>query len=215
MDCRRFLLVLLAAVASQGCMYFNGEELPRREGPETIADPPVVTFEIGEVKLLRNGEPSQQSAESIGSRELANTLRIWESRGLIRDWGRRTELSALPDYSLALTGSQNEEGSVLAAYVTGLSLYLVPSSTTWHYDWQFVLTDLRSGASYRVPVERSASVWVHAVFLPVLPFGSLGQYNGHRDQALYVYTELEKQGAFADANPTEMAAPPPIEPESD
>jgi len=186
-------------------MWFNGEELPRREGPLRVADPPVVSFEVGEVKLLRNGEPSSPSAEAFGDNELADTLRIWESRGLIEDWGRRTDLSELPEYTLALTGSRNEQSSPVAALLTGLTLYLFPSSMTLQYDWQFALTDMRSGRTYRVPVERSATVWVHAIFLPVLPFGSLGRYNGERDQALYLYTELERQGAWSPT--TEMATP--------
>jgi len=192
---------MISVLMAPGCMSFNGKELPRREVSPIPTDRPIIALEVGEVTLLLNGQSSvmkpAMSASSIGGTELAQTLRFWKSHGLIENWGRPGQLSQEPRYKLSVTGTQNEETSMFAAFVTGFTMFLFPSSTTLRYDWRFGLTDLRSGTTYEVPVKRSLTMWTHIVFLPALPLMPVGTYRSQRDQALYVYTELAKQGAWA------------------
>jgi hypothetical protein len=195
----RVALVSLIALCS-GCMSFNGKELPKREFPSAVAETPVVALEVGDVKLTRNGSnwsTNLVGATTAGGLEAGQVLRMWKARGLIADWGKPGQLDVEPRYRFAISGTQDEQWSIAASILTGATFYIVPSSMTLRYDWQFVLTDLRSGSTYAVPVRRSATMWQHLVFVPCTPFGFLGSLAGQRDQAAYVWTELERQGAWA------------------
>ena len=54
--------------------------------------------------------------------------RLWKLDGLIADWGAPGDVND-PDYALRIHGQINESGSMLASVLTGLTLFLFPSSS--------------------------------------------------------------------------------------
>jgi hypothetical protein len=195
---RRGVLLALVAVLAAGCMTFDGRELPRVDMPEAMPEPPMLWLQVGEVHLRRNGRvgAALQASAAIGEAELTRLARHWQDAGLIRGSAPACRADASARFQLSLSGLQSEEEPGLGALLTGLSLFLIPARATVRYEWQFALTDLRSGSVYEVPVSRSMTTWVHLAFLPALPFWAAGEQRARADQALYVYDELSRQGAW-------------------
>jgi hypothetical protein len=102
---------------------------------------------------------------------------------------------------LTVSGTVDENSSIASAILTGVTLYLIPSSAHTTYDLKLRLDRLEKDqvvATYEVTAKNSITFWQGLVFLPVTPLGSLiwGAYGADRDRALYAYQEFCKQGAF-------------------
>ena len=94
-------------------MIFNGAELPLRQFPKYDAFRPLISTEIGEIKLLYNGVEGLKlpmSAHGIGKRALKAVLKRWKTKKLIDDYGPPEKLNREPDYKLKISGTQNEQG---------------------------------------------------------------------------------------------------------
>jgi hypothetical protein len=192
------LLVILSACLS-GCMTFNGAELPRRDLPDHDWFKPVISTEVGEVKLLHNGKEGLKppmSATGIGNRALSAVLSRWKAAKLVQDYDPPGKLDGEPDYRLRISGTQNEQSSFAAAFVTGLTLFLFPSSATLQWDWVFHLTNAKTNQRFEVATRNSVTQWMHLIFLPVFPFSVVGQFNADSALSHYVYDEFKKQGAW-------------------
>jgi hypothetical protein len=198
---RLLLLLVIAGSVATGCMTFNGAELPRRDLPEDEPFRPLVSTEVGEIKLLFNGKDGLKpamTATGIGSTVLDAVLLRWKGSRLIDDYGKPGELERDADYILKISGTQNEEGSFLASFVTGFTLFLFPSSATLNRSWQFDLTEIATQRVYSVSAKHSVTQWMHLIFLPVFPFSIVGQMNADRDLSHYLYDEFSRQGAWGD-----------------
>lgn len=181
-------------------MTFNGAELPQRDLPERTAFRPLIATEVGAIKLLFNGKDGPlkpaMTATGLGETVLTTVLLRWKSDQLIDDYGAPGELERDADYALRVTGTQDEEGSFLASFVTGFTLFLFPSSSTLNRDWTFDLTRATDQRTFTVHARHSVTQWMHLIFLPVFPFSVVGQMHADRDLSHYVYDELSKQGAW-------------------
>jgi hypothetical protein len=192
-----FLLAVL--VFCPGCMSFNGGELPRRELPDSGGAKPLIATDIGEIKLLLNGKDGMKppmSAHGIGNRALTAVLARWKGAKLIEDYDPPGDLDREADYRLQISGTQNEQGSMLGAFVTGLTLFLFPSSSTLEWHWTFELTNLNSDKTFSVLTKNSVTQWMHLMFLPGLPVSFVGAFNADKSLSHYVYSEFERQGAW-------------------
>jgi hypothetical protein len=180
-------------------MTFNGAELPDRDFPDGIDARPLIATEIGEIKLLLNGKDGMKppmSAHGIGNRALTAVLTRWKGAKLIEDYDPPGDLDREADYRLRISGTQNEQGSILGAFVTGLTLFLFPSSTTLEWDWEFELADLKADREFTVSTKNSMTQWMHLFFLPAFPFFFVGALNADSSLSHYVYAEFERQGAW-------------------
>jgi len=107
-----FALIIFSFCLS-GCMTFNGAELPLKQLPKYDSFRPLISTEIGEIKLLYNGAEGLKppmSSHKIGKRALKAVLRKWKAKKLIDDYDPPGKLSREPDYKLKITGIQNEQG---------------------------------------------------------------------------------------------------------
>ena len=180
-------------------MTFNGAELPRKELPEHDWFRPAVSTEVGEIQLLYNGKDSLKpamTANGIGNNVLSTVLLRWKAQKLIEDYGKPGELERDADYQLRISGTQDEQGSFLASFVTGFTLFLFPSSATLNRSWTFELKNGVTQEVYTVSARHSVTQWMHLVFLPVFPFSIVGQMHADRDLSHFVYDEFAKQGAW-------------------
>lgn len=183
----------------QGCMTFNGAELPRRELPDVHEFRPLIATEIGEVILLYNGKDSLKppmSARGIGDRAMSAVLTRWKGAKLIEDYDPPGELDGEPSYKLRISGTQNEQGSFFASFVTGFTLFIFPSSSTLEWEWNWELTDLSRNKTFTVSTKNSLTTWMQLIFLPVFPFSIVGAMNADSSLSSYVYDEFAKQGAW-------------------
>jgi hypothetical protein len=199
---QRFVLTLISIVlitCLSACMTFNGAELPLRKPPKYDSFRPVISTEIGEIKLLYNGKDGLKppmSAHGIGNRALKTVLLRWKAKKLIDNYGPPGKLKREPDYKLQISGTQNEQGSIFASVVTGLTLFLFPSSATLDWKWSFHLTNLKTNEQFEVSTKNSVTMWMQLIFLPFFPFTPVGIMNADKMLSYYVYDEFKKQGAW-------------------
>ncbi len=180
-------------------MTFNGAELPNRTLPEKVDARPVISTEVGEIKLLFNGKDGLKppmSSKGIGNRALTAVLARWKGDKLIADYGPPGKLKRPAAYTLRISGTQDELGSIFGSIVTGATFFLFPSSSTLVWNWKFDLEGVHSGTTYTVETKSSVTSWMHLVFLPALPFSFVGTYNADSALSAYLYDELARQGAW-------------------
>ena len=204
---RPYLYVLAVAATLSGCVTVNEQLLPKRSTPPPQAKG-VVEFDVGEVKQLFNDEASpggmvstHTAVDSFGK----GMLNRWKSTQLIDDYGHAGDLKSSPDYRLTLSGNVKEQGSILGAVATGLTLWVLPSSTTMTYELTARFTRVAGNQTYTVPIRNASTTWLQILLLPALPFGWMGSSHMIEDTADYLYSELHKQGAF-DAKPRPVPA---------
>ncbi|MFM2007793.1 MAG: hypothetical protein RLZZ09_3448 [Pseudomonadota bacterium] len=196
---RRDLLALAISASLTGCVTFNEQMLPKRDAPPPPARG-VVEWSVGDVKQLLNGESSPGGLASTQSGVSAfgqGMLNRWKSRELIADYGRAGELKTPPAYRLKLSGQIQESASILGSVATGLSLFLIPSSSTLTYNLKAEFTDLARNQTWTVPIRNGSTTWMQILLFPATPFGWMGASHMIEDTADYLYAELHKQGAFS------------------
>ena len=196
---RKLACGVLATVVCQGCITLNGKELPKRDLPEAVERRPVIALEVGEVHTQLNGRDTSLSfgPMPVGRLALSTVAGPWKRAKLVSAAAMPGDLRDEPDYKLSVSGTQNEQSSMALAIISGLLCMLIPFSDTLAYDWQFTLTDLRTGATYVVPAKHSTTTWMHLFLLPALPIAPAGAMAANRDLSHYVYSELDRQGAWS------------------
>jgi hypothetical protein len=120
----------------------------------------------------------------------------WKNKEIIADYGSSGDLKNNPDYTLTLSGIRNEDGSMAGAVLSGLTLMLLPSSSTLTYDLNFDFVNNHNKKHYSVKAKNATTTWMQILLLPALPFSWIGSNNMINDIADYSYYELSKQGAF-------------------
>jgi hypothetical protein len=211
---RPYWYPLAIAATLSGCVTVNEQMLPKRDTPPPVVRG-LVEYDVGDVKQLLNGETSpggltssHTAVDSFGK----GLLNRWKSRQLIDDYGHAGELKSAPAYRLTLSGDIKEQGSILGAVATGLTLYLIPSSSTMTYDLTARFTHVGRNQTYTVPIRNGSTTWMQILLLPALPFGWMGASHMIEDTADYLYSELHKQGAF-DAKARSTGTPDHLTPQ--
>lgn len=191
------ILTFLAALLS-GCVTVNEQLLPKTSTPPPTTKG-VVELKPGELVQQLNGEGQNRGILSGTSvLDAINTafMTRWQDNGLISGYGKPGELPVKPTYTLTLSGTRNEDASILGAVFTGLTLYLIPSSSTLTYDMNADFTNHLSNKTYNVKFKNAVTTWQQLLLVPALPFAWLGSHHMMQDSADYLYSELKKQGAF-------------------
>ena len=200
---RKIAALAVLAVLASGCMSFNGKELRRPEvekPPERYA---VVELEVAKFDKLMNGKFEGLGANfnegSTGRSTLSQIARMWKAAGLIEEWGFPGDLDeGEATHRLVISGTLDETGSLFSAVLTGLSLYLIPSSFTMTTDVDVTLIRLADDHEFATNSRNSFTTWQHLIFLPTSLLGSMawGVYGSQKDLALYLYDEFKRAGAF-------------------
>jgi hypothetical protein len=201
-------LVSVWLVALTGCITFNGKELPKAQPGRASADRVIVAVEVEDFERTHNGKHGdlgRLNEGSLGRNTVEQIARLWKQKGLIDDFGFPGELDDPPTHRLVMNGNVNESSSIASAILTGVTLYLIPSSAHTTYDLTLRLERLEGkeiAASYEVAAKNSITFWQGLIFLPVTPLGSLiwGAYGADRDRALFAYQQFCEHGAFGEAD---------------
>lgn len=193
------ILITTVLIMLTGCATFNDKMVRVPDLNQATKTESVVEHKVGTFVQKLNGEGVNRgmlSNQSLGEKEIALITNRWKSKGLITDAGVPGELKTTPGYVLTLNGSRNEDGSIMGAILTGLTLYLIPSSATMTTDATFDLLNNKTKKHYQVPVKYGFTTTQWLLFLPATPFIGIGVTNAHDDAADYLYAEFDKQGAF-------------------
>ncbi len=122
----------------------------------------------------------------------------WKNKDIIADYDFAGELKKLPDYTLTVSGERNEDSSIIGAVLCGLTLMLIPSSSTLTYDLNLEFVNNHTQKHFTVKAKNGVTTWMQILLLPALPVSWIGANNMINDVADYTYDELRKQGAFND-----------------
>lgn len=192
------IAMCLGLLTLSGCMTFNESMLRKVE----VKSPPkaaVIETKVGNFIQSLNGDGTSMSPLSnttVANEVIKLIMDRWEDLGIVADYGKPGDLRGAPDYTLILSGTRNEEGSVGLAFLSGLTLMLVPSSSTLMYDLKVELIDNRTQRRYEATAKNGVTTTMQILFLPALPFSWIGGKHAVDDIADHLYHELHEQGAF-------------------
>lgn len=196
------LTVLSLLVVLSGCVTVNEEML--RKVSITPPQKQTMTVEVktGELIQKLNGEGQNRgvlSGTTVLNAVAKSMMMHWKNKDIIGDYGFSGELKKEPDYTITLSGVRNEDGSMAGAVLSGLTLMLLPSSSTLTYDLNLEFINNHTQKHYTVKAKNAVTTWMQILLLPALPFSWIGSNNMLNDIADYSYDELRKQGAFTDS----------------
>lgn len=149
---------------------------------------------------MLNGEGQNRgimSGTSVLNALNDSMMERWKRKDIISEYSKTGDLKKDPDYTLILSGVRNEDGSVLGSFLSGLTLLIIPTSTTLTYDMKIDFVNNHTKKHYEVKAKNAVTTWMQILLLPVFPFSWIGTNNMINDIADYSYIELEQQDAFA------------------
>lgn len=193
---------MFVLIALSGCVTVNEEMLRKVSISPPQKQTMTVEVKTGELIQKLNGEGQNRGVLSGTTvlNAVAKSMMIrWKNKDIISDYGSAGELKKEPDYTITLSGVRNEDGSIAGAVLSGLTLMLLPSSSTLTYDLNLEFINNHTQKHYNVKAKNAVTTWMQILLLPALPFSWIGSNNMLNDIADYSYDELSKQGAFTDS----------------
>ncbi|WP_197488495.1 hypothetical protein [Methylomonas koyamae] len=100
------------------------------------------------------------------------------------------------DYTLTLKGSQTGESSIAMQVISGLTLMMIPYTVNTTMDLEYVLKNVKTGATYNSKAKETVKSWSWLLLLPALPFAGNGMATAADHIAEHVYQDFVSQGAF-------------------
>lgn len=185
-----------------GCVTVNEEMLRKVNIVPPQKQQTTIEVKTGELIQKLNGEGQNRGVLSGTTvlNALGKSMMIrWNNKDIISDYGFSGELKKEPDYTITLSGVRNEDGSIAGAVFSGLTMALIPTSSTLTYDLNLDFVNNHTKQHYTVKPKNAVTTWIQILLLPALPFSWMGSNNMINDIADYSYDELRKQGAFDDA----------------
>lgn len=196
------LTIIGMLVFLTGCVTVNEEML--RKVSITSPQNQAMTVEVKTGELIQKLNGEGQNRGVISGTTVLNAIgksmmMRWKNKDIIADYGFSGELKKVPDYTVTLSGVRNEDGSMIGAVLSGLTLMLIPSSSTLTYDLNLEFVNNHTHKHYTVKAKNAVTTWMQILLLPALPFSWIGSNNMINDIADYSYDDLSKQGAFTDS----------------
>lgn len=194
---KAFTIALLALLT--GCMTINEGMLKKVSVTPPQNQTRIVEIKTGELVQQLNGKGDNRGVLSGTTvlNAVAKSMMIrWENKDIISDYGFPGDLKKEPDYTITLSGVRNEDGSIAGAVLSGLTLMLLPSSSTLTYDLNVDFVNHHTNKHYTVKAKNAVTTWMQLLLFPALPFSWIGSNNMLNDIADYSYDELRKQNAF-------------------
>jgi hypothetical protein len=159
-----------------------------------------VEIKTGELIQQFNGygsNPLGISGTTVLNAVAESIMNRWKNKDIITDYVlSEEELNKKPDYTIILSGTRNEESSIVAAELCGLTLMIIPTVSTLTYDLNLEFINNHTHKHYFVKAKNATTTWIDIFLLPALPFFWIGAHEMLTDIADYSYDELQKQGAF-------------------
>jgi len=197
MRIRAFIIVgILGSLV--GCVTVNEEMLRKVEISPPQNQSSIVEIKTGELIQKLNGEGQNRgvlSGKTVLDSLAESMMAHWKYEDLIDDYDSPGDLDKEPDYTLTISGVRNEDGSIAGAVLSGLTLMIIPASSTLTYDLDIDFVNNHTQKHYSVKAKNAVTTWMQILLLPAFPFSWIGANNMINDIADFVYDDLNKQGA--------------------
>lgn len=206
------LIIIVILVLLTGCITVNEEMLRKASISPPQNQSVIVEVKTGELIQKLNGEGQNRgvlSGKTVLNAVAESMMAHWKYEDLIEDYGSPGELEKEPDYTLTISGVRNEDGSIAGAVLSGLTLLIIPTSSTLTYDLDIDFVNNHTQKHYYVKAKNAVTTWMQILLLPAFPFAWIGANNSMNDIADYVYYDLNRQGAFNDLSVTRKSSTPP------
>jgi hypothetical protein len=204
--------LLVALCAAFGCQTIQRPTLPSIQ-PPAPAFQPSVEHSVGEFTYVMNtNDPKPSTLDGkLLSKEI---MRAWKERGYIREerFVENGKFTGKADYNLTISGGQHNEASFWAQVLSALTLMFVPYTVTQHYDLQYVLEDVHSGATYLAAVEETDESQVELFLLVTFPLASQGHRSTMQAMGDHLYDQFYRLGAFQKPPAAPVPQPDATEP---
>lgn len=202
----RLLIISMVFMCLAGCVTVN-EQMLRKVIIQT-PEKKIASVEIRAGELIQkfNGEGNGGllSNKSVLNAVAKSVMIRWKDNNIIENYGFSGELGGPPDYTLTFSGVRNEDGSIAGSILSGLTMMIIPSSSTITYDLNLELVNNSTKKAYNVKATNGSTLWIQILLLPALPFSMIGAMDSLRDIADYSYVEFSNQGAFRVADIKEI-----------
>jgi hypothetical protein len=140
--------------------------LPKVTGFPTTTDKPSVRLSLT-FRQYMNEQPLNFAVKSAEARLQAKLIARLTGSGL---YSTVSVTNQDPDITITVQMDDKGSGSMGMAFLTGLTLYIVPSSATDLYKVSAKVRNHRTGVEGVVELEDFVTQWQQILLLPLLPF---------------------------------------------
>lgn len=166
------IIVVLMIVILSGCASFQGHILPEVSSFPQVGKKSNVSVNLTYRAYLNHG-PSKIPPQN----ELFTAICVkrFIDSGLFSTVGRVSKNS---DISVVIDMKDEGDVNFAMAFLTGFTLYIIPSSATDDFQVKAVLTNNYTGSTKTIEINDSVTMWQEILLLPLAPFKThLGELN--------------------------------------
>ena len=202
---RIFLVGIMVGLVSTGCAAFSGGKL---EELETLPEAPEVS---SKANLTINWETYMNGVRHSENEQVAAGVGMKHALAAFKESGYFSEVGSAvdnPDLQIRVKMQDQGEGSMGRAFLTGLTLYLIPSSGTDHYVMDAEVTHVKSGETKKYHLEESLEFHQQLFLIFIMPFNTPGSVaeeifeNMFKHLAMKIQEDGLLKQAHAESNPS-------------
>lgn len=157
-------MLVLGALASAGCAGFRQGKVSVASWPLTPARKPSIGLTVTLENTL-NGSPMDAGAANLLEKASVQIQELYYESGLFSEVRRTTEDT---DLVAIIRIKRSEDGSMAMAFLTGLTLYVLPSSAdiTWNVRTEF--RDRNGDTVGTIEKTEVVTLWQQLFLFPVM-----------------------------------------------
>ena len=196
---RRILSVAIVTtfcLGSTGCITVAGGKLEPLE-ITSPSDPSTIEYVVGDYEFTLEG--GKMISSNAAGRKLSDGIfQLWKKKGYISDFTYVGE-SGFTDQSehrLTLSGSQYGDSSLVAQFLSGATLMVIPHTVDMKYDIQYVYENTRTGARCSAEVVDSYRTIFELLLFLAAPFSQRGMNTMKGTMGDHIYDQLHRECGF-------------------
>ena len=159
-------MTALALMVLTGCASFPGRVLPEVTHFPAVSEKPTVNVSLS-FRQYMNGQPLNIGVKIVEDAMQKMIIERFEESGL---YSVVSVNNPNPDVSVVVDMKDEGTGSYGMAILTGLTLYIIPSSATDSFVVKAKVKNNKTGVEKTVEVEDFVTLWQEILLLPFLPF---------------------------------------------
>jgi Short C-terminal domain len=159
-------MVIIAVFFLFGCASFSGNVLPKVSSFPTVSEKPSVSVGLSFRQYINN-QPVNLFVKTAEEGLQKKVVERFEKSGLYSSVAPSNPNS---DITVKIDVKDDGSGSMIMAVITGLSLYIIPSSATDTYKVSANVLNNRKGTENKVELEDFVIQWQQILLLPLMPF---------------------------------------------
>jgi hypothetical protein len=166
---RNFASALILIITLVGCATFPGKQIAKLEKFPIASQKPSIAISLA-YKMCLNGQPSTVMAVAAEAQMQKKVLERFTKSGL---YSSVTPGSGNADINLTIELTDTGEANLGMAFLTGFTLYLLPSSAKDTFKLSAITKLSKGRAGKNFVLQDSITMHQQILLLPVMPFKML------------------------------------------